>query len=170
MQELIKKVQNGKRVDAKEALNLYELDLFTLGKLASLKREALHGKKTFYNINRHINPTNICKDICKFCAFSANRKNPNQYTMTFDEILSIADEAIKNGAKELHIVSAHNNKVGLDWYMDMFKVIKKSFPDIHPHFFTAVELWQVAKTENKPIEQVLQQLWHLVLLLLPITV
>jgi aminodeoxyfutalosine synthase len=140
MQELIKKIQDGKRVDTKEALKLYELDLFTLGKLASLKREALYGKKTFYNINRHINPTNICKDTCKFCAFSANRKNPNPYTMTFDKILSIAGEAIKNGAKELHIVSAHNNQVGLDWYMDMFKVIKKNFPDVHIKALTAAEI------------------------------
>jgi aminodeoxyfutalosine synthase len=140
MQELIEKIKNNKRVDEKEALSLYELDLFTLGKLASLKREALHKKKTYYNINRHINPTNICKDICKFCAFSANRKNPNQYTMSFEEILNIADDAIKKGAKELHIVSAHNNKVGLDWYMDMFKVIKKKYPDIHIKALTAAEI------------------------------
>jgi len=155
MQELIQKIKDGKRVEFDEALKLYELDLFTLGKLASLKREALHGKKTYYNINRHINPTNVCKDICKFCAFSANRKNPNQYTMSFDEILSIAKDAIKNGAKELHIVSAHNDKVGLEWYMDMFKVIKENFPDIHIKALTAAEINFLATEHNLSYDEVI---------------
>jgi len=155
MKELVKKIEEGKRIDFDEALKLYELDLFTLGKLASLKREALHDKKTYYNINRHINPTNICKDICKFCAFSANRKNPNQYTMSFEEILSIADEAIKNGAKELHIVSAHNNKVGLEWYMDMFKVIKEKFPDIHIKALTAAEINFLAEEHGLSHQEVI---------------
>jgi len=155
MQELIKKVESGDRITFEEGVKLYELDLFTLGKLASQKREALHGKKTYYNINRHINPTNICKDICKFCAFSANRKNPNQYTMSFDEVLKIADEAIKNGAKELHIVSAHNNQVGLEWYMDMFKVLKEHFPDIHIKALTAAEINFLAEEHGLSHQEVI---------------
>jgi len=155
MNELIDKVKNQKRISFEEALKLYDLDLFTLGKLASQKREALHGKKTYYNINRHINPTNVCKDICKFCAFSANRKNPNQYTMSFDEILSIAEEAIINGAKELHIVSAHNDKVGLEWYMDMFKVIKERFPDIHIKALTAAEINFLATEHGLSYDEVI---------------
>ncbi len=155
MQSIIQKIQNDERLTLKEGVKLYDLDLFTLGKLASKKREALHQKKTFYNINRHINPTNECKDICKFCAFSANRKNPNQYTMSFDEILNIAKEAVKNGAKEFHIVSAHNNKVGLDWYMGMFKILKNNFPDIHIKALTAAEINFLANEHNKSYEEII---------------
>jgi len=85
--DVAEKVRSGQRVDMKDALELYELDLFTLARLADEKRKKLHGKKTYFNINRHINPTNICKDICKFCAYSASRKNPNPYTMPIDEIV-----------------------------------------------------------------------------------
>ncbi|MFW6307438.1 MAG: hypothetical protein ACOC08_02210, partial [Campylobacterales bacterium] len=60
----------------------YEDDLFSLAKKAQNIREKLYDKKVFFNLNRHINPTNICADICKFCAFSANRKNPNPYEMS----------------------------------------------------------------------------------------
>ncbi len=155
MTELVKKIQEGERVEFDEAVKLYDMDLFTLGKLASKKREALHGKKSYYNINRHINPTNECKDICKFCAFSANRKNPNQYTMSFDEIEKIADEAVKNGAKELHIVSAHNNKVGLDWYMGSFKMLKDKYPDIHIKALTAAEINFLATEHGLSFEEVI---------------
>ena len=155
MTELVKKIESGERVGFDEAMKLYEMDLFTLGKLSSKKREALHGKKTYYNINRHINPTNECKDICKFCAFSANRKNPNQYTMSFDEIEKIADEAVKNGAKELHIVSAHNNKVGLDWYMGSFKMLKDKYPDIHIKALTAAEINFLATEHDLSFEEVI---------------
>ena len=158
MADLIRKIEKGQRVNFDEALSLYDLDLFTLGKLASQKREVLHGKKTYYNLNRHINPTNICKDICKFCAFSANRKNPNPYMMSIDEILKIADEAIKNGAMELHIVSAHNDKAGLDWYMGMFKTIKDKYPNIHIKALTAAEVNFLAKEYGLSYEEVLDMM------------
>ncbi len=158
MKELIKKIEDEKRVTFEEAVKLYELDLFTLGRLASQKRVKLHQKKTYYNINRHINPTNVCKDICKFCAFSANRKNPNQYTMSFEEVFKIAKEAVKNGAKEFHVVSAHNNKVGLSWYMDMFKMLKDNFPDVHLKAMTAAEVNFLAKEYNKSYEEILDMM------------
>ena len=86
---LIDKVKRRERLSLEEATALYDLDLFTLGELADERRRELHGKQTYFNINRHINPTNICKDVCKFCAYSSSRKNPNPYTMNHDEILAI---------------------------------------------------------------------------------
>jgi len=80
--------------DLKQGLSLYELDLFELGKMANEIREKRFGKKTYFNINRHINPSNICKDICKFCAFSAHRKNPNPYTLSIEECVDIAKKCI----------------------------------------------------------------------------
>ncbi len=137
---LIKKVENQERLTQKEAERLYELDLFTLGKLADNIRQEKFGKKSYFNINRHINPTNVCADICKFCAYSASRKNPNQYTMSHEEILDIAQKAIENGAKELHIVSAHNPNDGVEWYMGAFRKIKEKFPHIHIKAMTAAEI------------------------------
>ena len=113
--DIVEKVLEGGRMSREEALELYDMDLFVLGEMADGIRRRMYGKKSFFNINRHINPTNICKDICKFCAYSASRKNPNRYTMSHEEILSIASSAYERGAKEVHIVSAHNPNVGIEW-------------------------------------------------------
>ena len=137
---LVEKVKNKERLTQKEGEALYELDLYTLGELADDIRQERFGKKSYFNINRHINPTNICADICKFCAYSASRKNPNQYTMSHEEILSIVDNSYKLGAKEIHIVSAHNPNDGVDWYMGAFRKIKEKYPSLHIKAMTAAEI------------------------------
>ncbi len=156
--DIIEKLESGERLEYEDSIKLYELDIFTLGKYAFKKREKLYGKKSFFNINRHINPTNICKDICKFCAFSANRKNPNPYTMSHEEILSIVEEASKRGVKEVHIVSAHNDKAGLEWYMGIFKKIKATFPHIHVKALTAAEINFLAKEYGYTYEEMIDMM------------
>ncbi|NPA82246.1 MAG: aminofutalosine synthase MqnE, partial [Epsilonproteobacteria bacterium] len=150
--------QMKKRYDFKEALELYDMDLFELGKLAKKERERRYGKKSFFNINRHINPTNICKDVCQFCAFSATRKNPNPYTMSHEEILNIVRDASKRGIKEVHIVSAHNKEAGLDWYMGIFKKIKKEFPHIHIKALTAAEINFLAEEYGYSYEEMIDMM------------
>ena len=152
---LIEKVENGERVDFDEALALYDLDIFTLGKLADERRQKLHGKKTYFNINRHINPTNVCKDICKFCAYSASRKNPKPYAMSHEEILNIVDDIVKRDIKEVHIVSAHNPDTGLQWYLEIFKKIKDKYPTLHVKALTAAEVNFLAEEYNKSYDEIL---------------
>ncbi|MEV9528700.1 aminofutalosine synthase MqnE [Aliarcobacter butzleri] len=137
---IIEKLENNERLQYEDAIKLYDLDLFTLATYANKIRTEKHGKKTYFNINRHINPTNICKDVCQFCAYSASRKNPHQYTMSHEEILEIVKNSSKNNIKEVHIVSAHNPQTGLKWYMDVFKLIKENYPNIHVKALTAAEI------------------------------
>lgn len=137
---IIEKLENNERLQYEDAIKLYDLDLFTLATYANKIRTEKHGKKTYFNINRHINPTNICKDVCQFCAYSASRKNPHQYTMSHEEILEIVKNSSKNNIKEVHIVSAHNPYTGLKWYMDVFKLIKENYPNIHVKALTAAEI------------------------------
>jgi aminodeoxyfutalosine synthase len=158
MQSIIDKVKNNERLTYEEGVKLYDLDLFTLGELANSIREARWGKKSFFNINRHINPTNVCKDICKFCAFSASRKNPNQYTMSHDEILEIVKGAHARGIKEVHIVSAHNPDAGLSWYMEVFSKIKNAYPDIHVKALTAAEINFLAEEYGKRYEEIIDMM------------
>ncbi len=158
MNTIIQKIKNEQRVNFDEALKLYDLDLFTLGMLANEIREKKWGKKSYFNINRHINPTNVCKDICKFCAFSASRKNPNQYTMTHDEILNIVKESDSRGAKEVHIVSAHNPETGLSWYLDIFSKIKNQFPHMHVKALTAAEINFLATEYNHSYEEIIDMM------------
>ena len=140
MKNLIAKLENEERLNQEEANALWDLDLFTLGKYAHKKRTKLHGKKVYFNINRHINPTNICADTCKFCAFSAHRKNPNPYLMTHEEIMKIVDETVKRETKEVHIVSAHNKDTTWQWYLEIFKMIKEKYPNLHVKAMTAAEI------------------------------
>ena len=137
---IIEKLEKNERLEYEDAIKLYDLDLFTLATYANKIRINRHGKKTYFNINRHINPTNICKDVCQFCAYSASRKNPHQYTMSHEEILEIVKNSSKNNIKEVHIVSAHNPHTGLKWYMDVFKLIKENYPNIHVKALTAAEI------------------------------
>jgi aminodeoxyfutalosine synthase len=126
-----------------------------LGVLADAIRRDRHGKKNFFNINRHINPTNICADVCKFCAYSASRKNPNQYAMTPDQIVTIAREAWESGAKEVHIVSAHYPEGGLEWYMDAFRAVRAAVPQIHIKAMTAAEVDYIHRRDGYSYNEVL---------------
>ncbi|MFT5660614.1 MAG: aminodeoxyfutalosine synthase [Sulfurimonas sp.] len=149
------KIIAGERIDFDEALSLYEMDFFELGELANSIREKKHGKKTYFNINRHINPTNICADVCKFCAYAANRKNPNPYTMTHDEIMKTVEDVESRGVKEVHIVSAHNPDTGLDWYLEIFKKIKEKFPQMHVKALTAAEVDFLARHYDKSYDEII---------------
>ncbi|WP_024954421.1 aminofutalosine synthase MqnE [Sulfurospirillum arcachonense] len=155
---LIEKLESGTRLDLQDGIALYDLDLFTLGKYANKKRKALYGKKAFFNVNRHINPTNICKDICKFCAFSSNRKNPNPYTMTHEQILSDVEKSYQNGIKEVHIVSAHNPDTGLEWYLEIFSKIKEKFPSLHVKALTAAEINFLSQEYDLTLEQIIDKM------------
>src|SRR5438874_3246139 len=98
------KVEAGHRLSAQDGLFLEEgADLFTLGELANLIRERKNGNRAYYNVNEHINPTNVCVYRCTFCAFRADLKSPRGYVMTDDQILERAAEADRKGATELHI-------------------------------------------------------------------
>ena len=158
MDKIIEKIKNKERLNLEEGVKLYDLDLPTLGELANEIRIQKYGKKTYFNINRHINPTNVCKDICKFCAFSANRKNPNPYTMNLEEIVNIAKETWANGGKEVHIVSAHNPQAGLEWYLGMFKKIREALPDIHIKALTAAEINFLSEEYNLSYEEVIDKM------------
>ncbi len=152
---IAEKIRAGERINYDEALVLYDYDLFELGELADFKRQQRHKKKSYFNINRHINPTNVCKDICKFCAYSASRKNPHQYTMTHDEIMHIVNDIVQRGIKEVHIVSAHNPQTGLQWYLEIFKKIKTAYPQLHVKALTAAEVHFLCEEYDKTYDELL---------------
>ncbi len=155
---VLEKLQNNERLNYEDGLALYDLDLFTLGEYAKKIRVNKHQKKTYFNINRHINPTNVCKDVCQFCAYSSSRKNPNPYTMSHEEILEAVDNSVKNGIKEVHIVSAHNPDTGLEWYLDIFRKIKDKHSDIHVKALTAAEIHFLSEEYNLSYEQIIEKM------------
>jgi len=153
--DIIEKIKAGNRISYDEALALYDLDLFVLGELSDAVRQKQHGKKTYFNINRHINPTNICKDVCKFCAYSASRKNPKPYTLKHEEIMDIVDDIASRGITEVHIVSAHNPETGLDWYTTVFSKIKAKYPKMHIKALTAAEIHFLSEEYDKSYDEII---------------
>ena len=147
-----------KRFTLEDGVALYDMDLLELGQLANKIRLEKFGKKTYYNVNRHINPTNICKDVCQFCAYSSSRKNPNPYAMTHKEILETVEKSVKNGIKEVHIVSAHNPNTGLNWYLEIFKKIKDKYPHLHIKALTGAEINFLAQEYNLSYEEIIDKM------------
>ena len=152
---LLNRLENRQRIGFDEAMELYDMDIFTVAHYANQIREQKFGRKTYFNINRHINPTNICKDVCLFCAYSASRKNPNPYTMKHEEIVKIAKAMADKGATEIHIVSAHNKEVSLDWYLDIYKKVKAVVPDIHIKSLTGAEVDFLAHQHGKSYDEMI---------------
>lgn len=155
---LIDKLENQERLNFDDGVKLYELDFFILAKYAKKAREKRWGNRVFFNSNRHLNPTNVCKDVCKFCAFSASRKNKNQYSYTHEEMMRIVDEAYKNAAQEIHIVSAHNANMSLEWYFDIFKAIKAKYPSLHVKALTAAEVNFLAREHKLSYDEILNKM------------
>src|SRR5438132_1119059 len=134
------KVSAGERLSFDDGVFLYDhADLFTLGELANLVRERKNGDRTYYNVNTHLNPTNICVYRCTFCSFRADLKSPGGYVMTDEQIIGRAREATEKGCTELHIVGGLHHQLPYEWYLGIIRAIHREFPDLHLKAWTAVE-------------------------------
>jgi aminodeoxyfutalosine synthase len=134
------KVEAGERLDFDDGVVLETVaDLFTLGELANLLRERKNQNIAYYNVNEHLNPTNICVYRCTFCAFRADLKSPKGYVMSDDEILARAAEADGRGCTELHIVGGLHHQLPYDWYLNVIRIIHAAHPRLHLKAYTAVE-------------------------------
>jgi aminodeoxyfutalosine synthase len=138
--EIRDKVEAGHRLSFEDGLFLDEhADLFMLGDLANSVRERKNGNFAYYNVNTHLNPTNVCVYRCTFCAFRADLKSPKGYVMTDEQILERAAEAEQRGATELHIVGGLHHQLPYDWYLNVIRIIHQAHPRLHLKAYTAVE-------------------------------
>jgi len=152
------KVEAGQRLSADEGLFLAdEADLFILGELANIVRERKHGNVTYYNVNTHLNPTNICVYRCTFCAFRADLRNPKGYVMTDEQILERAAEADGRGATELHIVGGLHHQLPYDWYLHLIRIIHQAHPRLHLKAYTAVEWDWFERLTGRPTRDLLAE-------------
>ncbi len=134
------KVRSGLRLSREDGIALFRTtDLLGLGRLASRVAQTRNGNRVHFVQNMHINPTNICVNRCKFCAFSRSKGEPGAYEMTIDDILAKARTA-GPGVREFHIVSGLHPDLPFSWYPEMLRSLKREFPHIHLKAFTAVEI------------------------------
>jgi aminodeoxyfutalosine synthase len=134
------KVEHGQRLTFEDGLFLYECDdLFTIGELANLVRERKNSKYTYFNVNTHLNPTNVCVYRCTFCAFRADLRSAKGYLMSDEQILERAAEADRRGATEMHIVGGLHHQMPYEWYLHVIQIIHQHYPRLHLKAYTAVE-------------------------------
>src|SRR5512139_572542 len=149
------KIESGTRLTHDDGLELYRsYDLLALGRMASLVARRKNGDRVHFVQNMHINPTNICVNRCKFCAFSRSRGEAGAYEMTLDDILAKARSA-EQGVRELHIVSGLHPDLPFSWYLEMLRSLRREFPRIHLKAFTAVEIDYLAKLSGMTLRDTL---------------
>src|SRR5438067_934325 len=120
LSSVAKKVEAGERLTDADALALYEsAELVELGRLADQVNRRKNHDTVFFNVNRHINPTNICALSCKFCAYSRKPGEEGAYAYSIDEMVKKAGEAVEQGATEVHMVGGLHPRWRLDHYKDM---------------------------------------------------
>ena len=159
LKALATKVENGERLSFEDGVALYATnDLNALGKLADNVRRKKHGCATYYNVNRHFNPTNVCYVDCKFCGFFRTPRQPGAYTHNLDDSLRIAGQAVSEGATELHITGGLNTKLPFSYFTDLLSSLKKQYPQLHLKAFTMVELDHFAHFYKMNDEDVIHQL------------
>src|SRR6202161_602998 len=150
------RVLAGERLSAEDGLSLFQShDLLAVGWLANHVREQRHGDLCYFNINRHINPTNICVAHCRLCAFGRSPDHPGAYNFALDEIFARAAEGVAEGATELHIVGGLHPDLPFSYYLDLIRGIKQRHPQVHLKAFTMVEVGFYSRISKLSIKDTL---------------
>ena len=160
IESIEQKIGKGGRLSASEGEFLWTYpDLLRVGQLANSVRERLHGNKTYFNRNLHLNSTNVCEADCLFCSFARLKTGmPQAYTMSPEEALSWIRERYQPGMTEIHIVNGLNPDLPFEYYTALLQSIRREFPALHIKAFTAVEIHYFAEKYQMSYEEVLRVL------------
>src|SRR5580692_10160072 len=156
---ILEKVRAGARLSFEDGVALYRTsDILAAGYMANLVRERMHGNVTWFNVNRHINPTDVCVASCKLCAFGKRAKDPKAYTWSLEEVWHRAGEGWSEAVTEFHIVGGLHPELTLDWYCEMLRGLKQRFPQVHLKAFTMVEIGFLAQRAKISVRETLERL------------
>lgn len=156
---IVKKVEAGHRINTDEALDLYQThDLHLLGRLANQIRERIHGDKSYYIINRHIDYSNICALKCKFCAFAKKKGQEEAFEFTIEEIVSKVKAGLLRNITEIHMVGGFHPTHPWEFYTGLLRRIKEVAPDLHIKAFTAAEIRYFSRKFKKTQTEVFAEL------------
>ncbi|HLY92906.1 MAG TPA: aminofutalosine synthase MqnE [Candidatus Angelobacter sp.] len=159
LQPIAEKIFARERLNFDDAVRLYRSpDILALGWLANQVRERLHGNVAYFNVNRHINPTNVCVAACRLCAFGRKKDAPGAYTMALEEAFETAASGYSEAITEFHIVGGLHPDLPFQYYLDLISGLKARFPQVHLKALTMVEIAFLAKRGKLSIEETLRQL------------
>ena len=154
------KVRAGERLSKEDGLALFASpDIARIGYLADLVRQRISGDYVYFNVNRHVNLSNICVSRCRFCAFGRDEGDKKAYAMNQEEVLRLAKLAAQDpDLRELHIVSGLHPDWPFEYYLDVLRMLKRELPQLHRKAFTAVEIHYFSKLSGLSVAEVLKAL------------
>lgn len=157
--DILEKVQNSERISIEDGLRLYQYpDLLTVGYLANIIRERKNGNNAYFIYNQHINYSNICTNLCKFCAFGKDKDSDLAYEMSVDEVRAKVRERLSEPISEIHMVGGIHPDLPYSYYLDLLQVIKEERPDAHIQAFTCVEIAHLGEISGLGTAGVLEDL------------
>ncbi|HIG16538.1 MAG TPA: radical SAM protein, partial [Candidatus Handelsmanbacteria bacterium] len=146
-------------MSADDGLRLYGCpDLPALGYLANLVREGRHGDTTYYVRNQHVNYTNVCNKLCKFCSFYVKPKDDRGYVLEPEQAAARVREYADVPITEIHMVGGVNPKLPYQYYLDLLLAMKQARPEAHLKAFTMIEIAQIQRIAKKTLEEVFADL------------
>ncbi len=153
------KVLAGERLSPEDGLALFAArDLNLVGAMANIVRERKNGDITYFNRNLHINYTNICNKQCLFCAFDRLPGEEGGYVMYEEEIQERFSRWEGIPISEVHMVAGIHPRLPFEYYTDLLRMVKRIRPDIHIKAFTMIELAQMARKAQLPLEETIMLL------------
>jgi len=156
---IAEKVSGGGRLDFEDGMRLFATrDFLGLGRLANRVREQRHGNLAFYNVNRYLNPTNLCWVDCALCAWAKKVNEPGGYEMAIEECLQEAGRGYTETVTEFHIVGGLHPTSPFDYYTGLLRGLKERFPRVHLKAWTMVELDWIARVGGKPLAETIREL------------
>lgn len=160
LETIRKKVEDGRRLSLDDGLFLYQptTPLNEVGELANLVRERKNGNRAYFNINTHLNPTNICVYRCTFCAFRSDLRDPKGYAMSDEQILERGREAVATGCTEMHIVGGLHHQRKYEWYLNLIQILHQAYPQLHLKAWTAVEINWFEFLTGKSVRTILEEM------------
>ena len=159
LQPIAEKVFAGERLSFDDGVTLYRSpDILAVGWLANSVREKLHGNIAYFNVNRHINPTNVCVAACRLCAFGRKKDAPGSYTMALEQAWETAASGYSEAVTEFHIVGGLHPDLPLEYFTDLVRGLKERFPKVHIKAFTMVEIAFFARRAKLSIRETLERL------------
>ncbi|WP_136806151.1 aminofutalosine synthase MqnE [Desulfosediminicola flagellatus] len=154
---ILDKVEAGERLSVEDGIQLYNSpDILALGYMANMVRNRLNGDKTYYIYNQHINYSNICTNLCKFCAFGKEKGADKAYEMSVEEVKQKVRDRLDEPITEVHMVGGIHPDLPFEYYLDILRGIKEVKPEIHIQAFTCVEIAHLAKLADKPVAETLE--------------
>ena len=159
LEPIATKLAQGERLNFDDGITLYRsADLLAVGWLANYVRERMHGDIAYFNVNRHINPTNVCVASCRLCAFGRKKGEAGTYTMALEEAWETAGQGLTEAVTEFHIVGGLHPDLPFEYFMDLVRGLKQRYPKVHVKAFTMVEVSFLAKRGKMTIAETLMRM------------